>query len=237
MQVPLLSSSPPQAPETTTSATFIEESSVGIRGRKVPPRRAAVFLDRHLPHSASVQCEHPAALRSSAAGSFQAVTPLPPQAPEEESRPSTPRYGFAVVIPARYSSRPFRRSTCARSSLWPSLTLWPSSGPCSFRDGKAFRAGRIRPSRPLAQTVSVIADLFGSIRRRPESALPATDCAVPHASTSLPPASIRWTVPVRVEGRTPLELPTALTRWAVPAQAGEAVCLPHHAGLCRGLGA
>ena len=25
--------------------------------------------------------------------------------------------------------------------------------------------------------------------------------------------------------------------WAVPAQAGEAVCLPHHVGLCRGLGA
>ena len=79
---------------------------MGIRGRKVPPRRAAVLLDRHHPHSASVQCEHPAALRSSAAGSFQAVTPLPPQAPSEESRPSTPRYGFAVVKPGRYSSRP-----------------------------------------------------------------------------------------------------------------------------------
>ena len=79
---------------------------MGIRGRKVPPRRAAVLLDRRHPHSASVQCEHPAALRSSAAGSFQAVTPLPPQAPSEESRPSTPRYGFAVVKPGRYSSRP-----------------------------------------------------------------------------------------------------------------------------------
>lgn len=79
---------------------------MGIRGRKVPPRRAVVLLDRHHPHSASVQCEHPAALRSSAAGSFQAVTPLPPQAPSEESRPSTPRYGFAVVKPGRYSSRP-----------------------------------------------------------------------------------------------------------------------------------
>ena len=77
-----------------------------IRGRKVQPRRAAVLLDRHLPHSASVQCGHPAALRSSAAGSFLAVTPLPPQAPSEESRPSTPRYGFAVVIPGRYSSTP-----------------------------------------------------------------------------------------------------------------------------------
>ena len=68
---------------------------------------------------------------------------------------------------------------------------------------KAFRASRTRPSRPLAQTVSVIADLFGSIRRRPESALPATDCAVPHASTSLPPASIRRSVPVREDRCTP----------------------------------
>ena len=70
------------------------------------PRTAIVLLDRHYPLSVSVGCEHPAALRSSAAGSFQAVTPLPPHAPSEESRPSTPRYGFAVVIPGRYSSTP-----------------------------------------------------------------------------------------------------------------------------------
>ncbi|MBO7487083.1 MAG: hypothetical protein J6T58_00910, partial [Bacteroidales bacterium] len=31
------------------------------------------------------QCEHPAALRTSGAGSLLAVTPLPPQAPSEES--------------------------------------------------------------------------------------------------------------------------------------------------------
>ena len=68
---------------------------------------------------------------------------------------------------------------------------------------KAFRASRTRPSRPLAQTVSVIADLFGSIRRRPESALPATDCAVPPASASLRPAPIRRSVPVREYRCTP----------------------------------
>ena len=43
---------------------------------------------------------------ASAAGSFQAVTPLPPQAPSEESRPSTPRYAFGLFIPGRYSSTP-----------------------------------------------------------------------------------------------------------------------------------
>ena len=70
-------------------------SSIGglgaVRGRKVPPRRASVLLDRHHPHSASVLCEHPAASRTSGAGSFRAVTPRPPQAPSEESRPCTPR--------------------------------------------------------------------------------------------------------------------------------------------------
>ena len=34
-----------------------------------------------------------------------------------------------------------------------------------------------KPFRLLAQTVSVIADLLSGIRLRPESALPATDCA------------------------------------------------------------
>ena len=40
-----------------------------------------------------------------------------------------------------------------------------------------FRAAGVRPSRPLAQTVSVITALFSGIRLRPEPALPATDCA------------------------------------------------------------
>ena len=83
--------------------------------------------------SDSVQCGESAALRSSAAGSFQAVTPLPPQAPSEESRPSTPRYGFAVFIPACYSSTPL-----------------PGKIP-----PEVFRAGRGQAFRLLAQTVSV----------------------------------------------------------------------------------
>ena len=79
-----------------------------------------------------VLCEQSSALRTSGAGSFQAVTPLPPQAPEEESRPSTPRYGFAVFIPACYSSTPL-----------------PGRIP-----PEVFRAGRMRPFGPLAQTKS-----------------------------------------------------------------------------------
>ena len=53
--------------------------------------------------------------------------------PSEESRPSTPRYGFAVVIPACYSSTP------------PPGRIPP----------EVFRAGRRQPSRLLAQTLSV----------------------------------------------------------------------------------
>ena len=106
------------------------------------------------------------------------------------------------------------------------LSLQQRCGPCSFWDGKAFRAARTRPSRPLAQTVSVIPSLVVGLRLPPSAGLPATDCAVPHASASLRPASIQPSLPVRVEGCTPLQLPATLTRWAVPAQAGEAVCPP-----------
>ncbi|MBR6054018.1 MAG: hypothetical protein IKP46_01610, partial [Bacteroidales bacterium] len=74
-----------------------------------------------------------------------------------------PRYGFAVFKPACYSSTP------------PPGRIPP----------EVFRAGRKRPSGPLAQTVSVIADLLSGIRLRPAPALPATDCAVPPASASL----------------------------------------------------
>ena len=58
------------------------------------------------PQEASVLCEQSSALRTPGAGSFQAVTLLTEPAEEEESRPSTPRYGFAVFIPACYSSTP-----------------------------------------------------------------------------------------------------------------------------------
>ena len=164
-----------------------------------------MLLDRYHPHSSSVQCEHPAALRSSAAGSFQAVTHLPPQAPSEESRPSTPRYGFAVVKPGRYSSRPCvifalrAVLACVPHRCGPSSAKTPQSLP-----GSQDTAVRIR-SRPLAQTVSVITALFSGIRLRPELALPATDCAVPPASTSWRPTPIRRAVPVRVHPDTPLD--------------------------------
>ena len=103
-----------------------------------------------------------------------------------------------------------------------------------------FRSG------PLAQTVSVIANLFGSIRRRPESALPVTDCAgfsvFPGltANNVFPPfhRSLRisdvaayfysWASACERGDLYPAQtsVPRSLL-WAVPAQAPEAVCPPH----------
>ena len=66
--------------------------------------------------------------------------------PSEESRPSTPRYGFAVFIPACYSSTPL-----------------PGRIP-----PEVFRAGRGQLFRLLAQTVSVCS------ASKPQPKLPQT---------------------------------------------------------------
>ena len=111
----------------------VEETAVpGLEGAKCNHAYRQCCARVRSPQVASVLCEQSSALRSSAARSFQAVTPLPPQASSEESRPSTPRYGFAVFIPACYSSTPL-----------------PGRIP-----PEVFRAGRGQPFRLLAQTKS-----------------------------------------------------------------------------------
>ncbi len=96
----------------------------------VPSRISVIKIRPASPATTSVLREHPAALRSSAAGSFQAVTPLPPQAPSEESHPSTPRYGFAVFIPARHR-RCWGVPGLTAASLLPSIRQWavPAQAP------------------------------------------------------------------------------------------------------------
>jgi hypothetical protein len=96
----------------------------GMRGREVPPRRPSVPCDRHLSPSASVVCEHPAALRSircwvvpgrdssSSAGSVRRVPSL-----HSSGKPSACLY-LAAIPPGLVSFPP-----CARSSL--------RCGPCS----------------------------------------------------------------------------------------------------------
>ena len=149
------------------------------------PRTAIVLLDRHHPLSVSVGCEHPAALRSSAAGSLPLRKSAAPQASQLTSSAPAPRYGFAVVIPGRYSSTP----------------LTGKNPP------EVFRAAGRQPFRLLALRVSVRAS---HTQRRGV-------CARQHP--------------------LPRTYYLRSSRWAVPSQAGEAVCQPHNAGLCRGLGA
>lgn len=72
----------------------------GVRGRKVPLRRPSVLLDRHHPHSASVQCEHPAASRTSGAGSLSLRKPGSRTSRQPRLLRSAPRYGYAVSSPA-----------------------------------------------------------------------------------------------------------------------------------------
>ena len=50
--------------ETTASATFSVSNEGGMRGREVPSRTPASRFEGHPSLSASVICEHPAALRS-----------------------------------------------------------------------------------------------------------------------------------------------------------------------------
>ena len=114
----------------------------------------------------------------------------PPYAP-----PVLGRLSQLLLLPGQATSRRVTacgskvRSAClSPAAIPPGLSVLPQSlrshGCCASRvtsallqHGKAFRAARMQPSRLLAQTVSSIADPFDSLRSRPESALPATDCA------------------------------------------------------------
>lgn len=58
----------PKALQTTASATLFVSGIGDMRGREVPARRPSVLCEGNLSLSALVLCEHPAALRSSAAG-------------------------------------------------------------------------------------------------------------------------------------------------------------------------
>ena len=90
----------------------------------------------------------------------------------------------------------------------------------------------------MAQRVSVIASASSGLRPAPAVALPATPCAVPSASTSLRPASIRLTAPESVEGCTPLDRQSCAHTVGRPGPGpGGRLPNPSAVGLCRGLGA
>ena len=233
--------------DTTASATF----SVSGDRRYSWAQSAGHehrYQDAGVGHSqsASVQCGQSSALCSTAAGRPGTGHRQSSRAGQPMSGTVPPRYGFAVVKPGRYTSR-----HCVIFALCAVLAaVGPAACDAAVRARqkrhRAFRAARKQPSRLLAQTVSVIANLFGSIRRRPESALPVTDCAGRTVFPGLTASNILPPVhrPARINDRawyfysadsacsrgpsshasTPV--PRSLL-WSVPAQVPEAVCPPH----------
>lgn len=93
-----------------------------------------------------------------------------------------------AVTPCGLTSSPQRvKSRCSKVRLRRVQPGRYSSRPLPGRiPPEAFRAPRTRPSRPLAQTVSVIVPGHQDLRPCCPSTLPATDCAVPPASAVLP---------------------------------------------------
>ena len=91
------------------------------------------------------------------------------------------------VTPCGLTSSPQRvKSRCSKVRLRRVQPGRYSSRPLPGRiPPEAFQAARTRPSRPLAQTVSVIAPGHKDLRPCCPSALPATDCAGTPASAML----------------------------------------------------
>ena len=114
--------------------------AAGVRGRKVPPRGPSVPCEGHHSPSVSVVCGHPAALRSSAAGSLSLRKPGSRTSRQPRLLRSAPRYGFAVVIPGRYSSRPcvfsaLRAVLASLRAVLGSKATKPSGQPGCSRSG------------------------------------------------------------------------------------------------------
>lgn len=132
-----------------------------MRGREVPPRTAVVQLARHLPHSASVQCEHPADLGSSATGSLLAVTPLrrlrqKSPVPPLLGKPQAAWLYLGAIPPDLCRGKPRQkcsgqpggsRSGCWRSVYPPSVRIPQSSRKYTLR---RWGSARLRHPRPTS---------------------------------------------------------------------------------------
>lgn len=140
--------------------------AAGVRGRKVPPRVPSVPCEGNHSPSVSVVYGHPAALRSSAAGSLPLRKSAVPQASQLTSSAPAPRYGFAVVIPGRYSSRPFSTAASVRSSLTLRSVLCVSTEKPSGQPGGRRSACWRRQCRNKSATDCAGRSVQGSIRCR-----------------------------------------------------------------------
>ena len=130
--------------------------------------------------------EQSSALRSSAAGSARHQKPAVRQAGQLAFEAVPPRYGFAVVIPGRYSSRP-----CVIFALRAVLACVPHRcGPSSAKTPQSL---------PGVQDTALL-----RCWRRQSPDKPALDCAgLRSASASWRRTSIRRVVPVRDHRCTP----------------------------------
>ena len=201
-------------------ASFVSASVPEFEGAKCRHAQRQWNARVWSPQGAIVQCKESAALCSTAAGRPGAKGRVSVQDRHTTFVPVPPRYGFAVVQPGRYSSRPL-----------------PGRIP-----PEAFRAPRKQPYRLLAQRMPVI------VRRMRQSRLLALPARIPRCPSSTAPeaphqrccrcVSIRRSVPVREDRCTPHQRHHALTPLSRPGPgAGGRLPSAQAAGLCRRLGA
>ena len=157
------------------------------------------------------------------------------------SRPASPAFSVRGV-------RASCRLTQLRCWVAPSPEVSsPASGPAHFLRSRSSVRLRRSHTRPLFLHTSAGENPARSVPGSREAAVPAAgaDSVSHHGSVRqhTPPPRTRAAshrLRRRVGARQhPLPRTYYLCsgKWAVPAQAGEAVCPPHDAGLCRGLGA
>ena len=131
LPAPLQLSSPPQASEPTTSATFFNRRFRWCSwAQSAAPQTVAVLLDRHHPHSASVLCEHPAASRTSGAGSRSLRKPGSRRCRERRTaiRASEPSR-LSPVRPSVHPSRPVSSAPLLRPDGLRSIPLQSPAAP------------------------------------------------------------------------------------------------------------
>ena len=167
---------------------------------------------------------HPAALRSSAAGSLPLRKSAVPRAGQLTSSVPAPRYGFAVVIPGRYSSRP-----CVIFALRAVLACVPHRcGPSSAKTPQSL-PGVQDTAVPAVGADSV--SHHGSVRQHTP---PPRNRAASHRLRGFARINVVASCSYSKGSacsRSPLYPARPSVRrsllWAVPAQVPEAVCPPH----------
>ncbi len=172
--------------------------------------------------------------------------PLPAPRRAEESGPQFPQFLYlGAATHSRSASRPASpafsvrglRASCRLTQLrcWvapsPEVSS-PASGPAHFLRSRSSVQLRCGHARPLFLHTSAGVNPARSVAGVREAARWAAGAASVRRSQPHPaPEGLCKAAYAAVNGFL------CSGKWAVPSQAGEAVCQPHNAGLCRGLGA